>query len=174
MAGKRLPIEVVEARGNKHLTKAEIAERREQEVRAEVPKQIRSPDYLPQSLRKEFLTIGKQLAALGLFGKTDYDTLARYLIARQFWLQATNEVTRAMQAGPVVEERRGGEVRRRRTADLDAVETWTGIQNKYFQQCRACASDLGMTITSRCQLVVPKAQEPEANPFEQLLRRRQA
>lgn len=155
MAGKRLPIEVVEARGNKHLTKSETAQRREQEVRAEEPKQIRSPEYLPQNLKKDFLAIGNQLKALGIFSRLDYDTLARYLIARQFWNQASGEAAAAMESG-----------------DLDAMAGWTSIQHKYFQQCRACANDLGMTISSRCQLVVPKAEPREENPFETLLKNR--
>lgn len=33
MAGPRLPLEVVQARGSKHLTKAEIQERREREIK---------------------------------------------------------------------------------------------------------------------------------------------
>lgn len=158
MAGQRLPFEVVEARGRKHLTREEIASREISEIKASPPRQLRSPDYLPESLRKEFLTLGNQLKELGIFSRLDYDTLARYLIARQFWQKAANEVTAAMKAG-----------------DLTGAEKWTGIQDKYFKQCRSCANDLGMTIGARCRLVVPQREEPEENPLEALLKnRRQA
>lgn len=158
MAGQRLPFEVVEARGKKHLTKAEIASREIEEIKAHPPKQLRSPDYLPEGLRKEFLALGNQLKELGIFCRLDYDTLARYLIARQFWQRATNEVTAAMKSG-----------------DAAGAEKWTAIQDKYFKQCRNCANDLGMTIGARCRLVVPQRAEPEENPLEALLKgRRQA
>lgn len=155
MAGPRSPISVLEARGKKHLTRTEIAEREISEIRANPPKLIRAPDYLPENLRKDFLSIGKQLSKLGIFCKLDYDTLARYLIARKFWQRATDEIAAAMES-----------------EDLKAAEAWTSLQDKYFKQCRGCANDLGMTIGARCRLVVPQKEEPEENPLEALLRRR--
>ena len=38
-------------------------------------------------------------------------------------------------------------------------------QDKVFKQCRAAASDLGLTITSRCRIVVPKQEDKPKNPF---------
>ena len=62
-----------------------------------------------------------------------------------------------------------------KAGDLTGAEKWTGIQDKYFKQCRSCANDLGMTIGARCRLVVPQRAEPEENPLEALLKgRRQA
>lgn len=157
MARPRAPISVLEANGKKHLGKAEIASREVTEINADPPKQIRSPDALPEDLRKDFLSIGKQLSALGIFCKLDYDTLVRYLVARKFWQRAADEIAAAMEQD-----------------DLKAAEKWTNLQDKYFKQCRGCANDLGMTIGARCRLVVPQKEEPEENPLEALLRRRQA
>ena len=40
------------------------------------------------------------------------------------------------------------------------------MQDKAFKQVRAAASDLGLTISSRCRLVVPQAPEvPKTNKF---------
>ena len=40
------------------------------------------------------------------------------------------------------------------------------LQDKSFKQCRACANDLGLTITSRCKLILPKTPEnPKENKF---------
>lgn len=40
------------------------------------------------------------------------------------------------------------------------------MQNKYYSQCRECAGDLGLTITSRCRLVVPQNKDDdEDDPF---------
>lgn len=39
-------------------------------------------------------------------------------------------------------------------------------QDRAFKQCRQCAVDLGMTISSRCKLVVPKtAEKAKENKF---------
>ncbi|MGN7308777.1 P27 family phage terminase small subunit, partial [Bacillus subtilis] len=39
-------------------------------------------------------------------------------------------------------------------------------QDKFFKQCRQAASDLGLTISSRCKLVVPKKEEKEPSDVE--------
>ncbi len=40
------------------------------------------------------------------------------------------------------------------------------MQEKLFKMARAAASDLGLTITSRCKLVVPKPEEKPKNRFD--------
>ena len=153
MSGKRMPTAVIQARGAKHLSRAETARRLAGELHPEPPKQIRCPEDLPETLRKDFLALGKELKELGIFCKLDYDTLTRYLTARQFWKQAGEEVAKALETG-----------------DGKEAERWSAIQDRFFKQCRNCANDLGLTVTSRCRLVVPE-KEPEAedNPFLKLL-----
>ena len=42
------------------------------------------------------------------------------------------------------------------------------LQDRYFKQASALARDLGLTISSRCKLVVPaKDEEPKVNKFAQ-------
>ena len=53
MAGQRLPLEVVQARGSKHLTKAEIQERQEREIKP-VTDNIIAPDYLTKTQNINF------------------------------------------------------------------------------------------------------------------------
>ena len=38
-------------------------------------------------------------------------------------------------------------------------------QEKQFALCRLGASDFGLTITSRCKLVIPKTEEKTKNKF---------
>lgn len=46
------------------------------------------------------------------------------------------------------------------------LDQYSKIHDRYFKQCRASASDLGLTISSRCKLVVPKTEEePKPNKF---------
>lgn len=148
MSGRRQPTEVVVANGRKHLSKAEIAERERQEVKLPTAKTAKPPKWLPEILRKDFRALGKKLIAAGLYTDLDADTLGRYLVAQQEYLLATKQVFKAY-----------GD------RDPEEVEDWTRIQERHFKQARNCANDMGLTVTSRCRLVVPEtaAQHGEDN-----------
>ena len=150
MAGQRLPIEVVEARGSKHLTKAEIQERREREIKP-VTDNIIAPDYLTKKQKEEFYRIAEQLEKLKILGETDVDALGRYITANDFYINA-------------VKKMRTTEVKN----DPIKLTAWAKIQEQYFKQCRASANDLGLSISSRCKLVVPerKSETPKENKFK--------
>lgn len=156
MAGKRQPTDVVIANGRKHLSKSEEAERRAGEVKVSPAKTAKPPKWLPEGLRKDFRAVGKRLIAAGIYTDLDADTLARYLIAQSEYLMATSHVHKAYQ------ER-----------DPEEVEDWSRIQDRHFKQARNCANDLGLTMTSRCRLVVPdtgKQATEDSNPMLELIR----
>ena len=140
-----------------HRTNAEIEERIKTEITTEMPKRIIPPAYLPESMRDEFKRIAKQLGALHIFCPLDYDMLARYLIARAAWLKSQAQANHALTAG-----------------DLSESLGWGKSANMYFSQCHACAQALGLSITSRCRLVVPKPPEDETrdDPMTKMLRER--
>lgn len=156
MSGARQPLEVVQANGRKHLTKAEIEKRQETEVKAQAPKQVRKPKWLPEKLGADFKKYADKLIALGVYSDLDADTLGRYLVAHGLWLNASARVTDAMRAG-----------------DEKAAASWATTQDKFFKQCRNCANDLGMTISARARLVVPEAakEQEEDDPTLMVLRR---
>lgn len=138
MPRPRVPTDVLVATGRKHLSMAEEAERRAGEVVVLPPKKVKPPEWLPEALRKDFRALSKKLLAVGLYTDLDADNLGRYLIAHRQWLQATAEATRYLSM-----------------KDAELADTWGKIQERYFKQCRNCANDLGLTITSRCRLVIP-------------------
>ena len=98
--------------------------------------------------------LGKQLIQAKLYTELDADTLGRYVAAQHQWELATGHAEEALEA-----------------ADQEEADGWSRIQDRYFKQARACANDMGLTITSRCRLVVPGAGEPDEpeNPFLQLI-----
>ena len=155
MARSRQPIEVLLANGKKHLTKAEIAERRATEVKV-LPGDMDPPEYLTIKQQEEFRTIAKQLQALGIMSETDVDALARYVIANTFYISSVRKL-------------RSREV----MGDPELFDSWLKIQERMFKQCRAAASDLGLTISSRCKLVVPSTgkEEEKENKFEKFKKR---
>ena len=157
MPGPRQPTDLIKANGRKHLSKAEEAERRSREVSAPPAKTARPPKWLPETLKKEFRALGKQLIAAGLYTDLDADTLGRYLVAQHQWLIATRQTEAALGAVP---------------PDQDEADRWGRLQDRYFKQARNCANDMGLTVTSRCRLVVPESAKQsgeEDNPFLRLI-----
>ena len=140
-----------------HRTNAEIEARIKTEITTAMPKRIIPPAYLPESMRDEFKRIAKQLGALHIFCPLDYDMLARYLIARAAWLKSQAQANHALAAGALSESL-----------------GWGKSANMYFGQCHACAQALGLSITSRCRLVIPQPPKDEAedDPTTKMLRER--
>lgn len=156
MAGQRLPIEVVQARGSKHLTKAEIQERQEREIKP-IADDIIAPDYLTKKQKDMFYKLSDQLKKLKIMGETDVDALARYIVSNDSYVLATKQLRKA-------------DVK----ADPDLFDKWSKIQERNFKMVRSSANDLGLSISSRCKLVVPganKEETPKANKFTKFEKR---
>lgn len=155
MAGKRQPTDVVLANGRKHLSRAEEAERRAGEVKVAPAKTTKPPKWLLEELKPDFRRLGKRLIAAGLYTELDADTLGRYLVAQHQWELSTHEVEKALEE-----------------IDPEEAEDWSRIQDRYFKQARACANDMGLTVTSRCRLVVPESRQEtdDSNPMLELIR----
>lgn len=158
MAGKRQPTAVVEAKGLKHLSKREKAERKAAEIRARVPESIQPPDWLAKKHRTEFLEIAGLLCELELYAELDRDVLAQYFVCRERWFQADKLAAKAI-----------------REKDEKTAREWNSVQSSYFKQARQCAEAMGLSVTSRCRMVIPGAgsgqKEPE-NPFLMLVQKR--
>ena len=141
MARPRQSIAVIEAKGRSHLSKETIRQRRASEIKP-VMDNIIAPDILNKREKTKFNHIADQLKTLGIMGETDVDALARYVIAESFYIHVTKQLRK-----------------RDVMKDPKVYDTWLRIQDKYFKQCRLSASDLGLTISSRCRLVIPKPEE---------------
>lgn len=142
MARPRQPIELVKAKGKAHLTKAQIEAREKSELKVDL-KDIRTPDYLPINLQREFEDIASKLLDIGVMTELDEDCLARYLQSKQNYLLYTKLLNEANRKKNILE-----------------MEKLMNMQDKAFKQCRSCATDLGLTIASRCKLVMPETKEP--------------
>ena len=139
MARPRQPISLIEAKGKKHLTKAEIKQRKESEIKADSDNVV-APSYLPDELKEEFYRIAAELIKLDIMSNLDCEALARFISSEYQYQKVTAQILKMKTIGP-------------KYFDL------LSVQEKLFKMCRAAASDLGLTISSRCKLVVPKKQE---------------
>lgn len=154
MAGKRQPINLILLKGKKHLTKAEIEERMRTEVKAKADK-VNPPSYLPPELKREFKKIANELKRIDLISNLDVDALARFLLAREQYIRVSDLLR---DTPPINSE------------DGLPNETYKELllsQDKLFKQCRQSAADLGLTISSRCRLVVPKPPEEKPKSEEE-------
>lgn len=137
----------------KHFTKAEIAEREAGKIRAN-DDQIEAPLYLTKLQRDEFDFIADQLKELDIMSNLDVYCLASFIIARDSYIKVTKEL-------------------RKTKLDVEALGkhiALSKLQERYFKQARASASDLGLSITSRCKLVVPKkVEEQKVNKFSKFM-----
>lgn len=143
MAKPKQPIELIQSKGKKHLTKAEIEKRTAEEVKP-CTEDIEAPSYLNVRQKKEFDKIAKQLSKLNVLGETDVDALARFILARGLYVKLTKQLMKKEVIGDPVR-----------------TDLYMKNQQRAFNQCRESANDLGLTITSRCRLVAPKAAEQE-------------
>jgi P27 family predicted phage terminase small subunit len=149
MARPRQPINLLEAKGKKHLTKAEIEERRSTEVTAS-DDNIVAPEYLTAKQKREFDKIAKQLVDIKIMANLDCDALARFIIAKDQYVKFTKIVRKIPDDWKLI----------------NSLDKATLIQDRAFKQCRAAASDLGLTITSRCKLIIPKKEEKQESKWD--------
>ena len=142
MSGQRQPIELVIAKGKKNLTKEEIQARRDSEVKP-ITDDITAPPYLTKKQSEEFYKIAGQLKKLKIIGETDVDALGRYIISKDLYIKLSKQIGKSKVLN-----------------DPILLDKYLKNQDRIFKQCRSSANDLGLSISSRCKLVVPAVNEP--------------
>lgn len=143
MAGKKQPIELVVANGKKHLTKAEIEQRKSTEVKANSDN-IKPPSHLTKDEKKQFKKIAKELIDIGIMGNPDCNALATYIKAYSRYVKVALKLD-------LLDPQK----------NFEEYNKLSIIEDRHIKQCRSFASDMGLTISSRCRLVIPKPSENE-------------
>lgn len=174
MAGVRQPIEVIQAKGRKHLTKAEIENRQKTQIKANADA-VQPPKYLKAAQKKRFNAIADELLELEIMSNLDCDALARLVIVEDEFTKINRamqkmqptmkrlvEVEKADESGCIVKKVV-------ETDEIIANPEYNALQvmrSRAFKECRQGAADFGLTVSSRCRLVVPTAKEaPKENKF---------
>lgn len=142
----REPINLIIAKGKKHLGKKEIEERRAQELKVPFIN-VEPPTYLKSKQKKEFNKIAEKLLALEIFTELDVDSLARYIISKELHTVYTKKLIERLKSKDKV--------------DLDEIKTLQNLQDKAYRQCATSANELCLTVSSRAKLVIPKALDDE-------------
>lgn len=173
---KRLPVNLMLAKGTHHFSRRELEERRAKEV--DVPfTEINAPGYLTAKQKKSFNYYAEKLSAINIYTELDADVLAQYVIALELYImysaqikkivnkaepvnawKAIDNISRNVENSFQLVELLEKLVRRQRVSELSSLTT---LQDKAFKQCVACARELGLTITSRAKLEVPPPPDGE-------------
>ena len=142
MAGRpRKPVAI----NKKHFTIEEREKREEEEL--QVPfTDVKPPPYLNKNQKKKFKDIADKLVKLGIMTELDVDCLARYVLSQDLYLKYTEQITSELEDGE---------------ASITLLKEIQNLQDKAFKQAQSSARDLGLTITSRCKIVVPTAPEDD-------------
>lgn len=142
MGRPKEPVDLIKAKGKTHLSTSEYETRKDEEVNVPFV-DIHPPEYLTGEKQIEkFHYYADMLLAIGIFTELDVDCLARYIMAEQLYLQYTNLIIKLIKKN-----------------DVEKLGKAQTLQDKAFKQCRDCARDLGLTISSRCKLVVPQVDD---------------
>ena len=141
------PIELILAKGKSHKSKAEIKERINNQIKAPVDN-IVPPKFLNKKQKELFNEISKELIDLDIMSNLDCNALAMYIKSLDMYTKVTKELEKTS------------------LEDISQFKELTILHEKYAKECRMLASDLGLTISSRCKLVVPKPVEVKKNKFD--------
>lgn len=185
MPGKRRPMDVnlSVVGGGKHWTKDEIQGRLDGEVKLPKPKALTPPTWLSKPGKTLFRKYAKQLLDFptGIVSTLDVGTLARYCDCelsyaeaskhKGVWLEVCKRRLEAI-CSPDALAASPDDAKHVEEAYEEAkaqVDFWTGQMVRFEKMARGCATEMGLTVASRCRLVVPKAAQPqEDNPLAEL------
>ncbi|MEB4861147.1 phage terminase small subunit P27 family [Priestia megaterium] len=155
MAGR--PIKHSSTMDEAHISNEEKEARKEVEAKLKAPNdKLKAPKFLDENAKKEWKRIVGDLIDLEIIANIDMATLAMYCDAYSRYQEATAHI---IEHGTTVEHvNTSGNVN-------EVVSPHVTVQLKYADVIRKCASDLGLTISSRLKLVAPKLGEGDDNEY---------
>lgn len=155
MARPREPIDLIAAKNKKHLTKTEYENRKNSEVTAPADN-ITPPSFLSKKEKARFNEIAGQLKDIGIMTNLDCDVLARYVRAATEYEKITRQLARIK----FMPDKKSWTAAEEQIAEQAGQYNYLQkIQARLEKQCNASARELGLTISSRCKLVIPKVKE---------------
>lgn len=160
MARKAVPIDLMLIKGNKHLTKKEIEQRKavEESLRMR-DENIEPPEWLDEIAKQEFERLVDLLKEVRLITEADIHLLATYCDAYSDYLKCTQLI---QEEGLMVEYTN-------KAAETNKVPHPLLTKKKQlFEQMKAVASEFGLSPSARAKLAMPKKEEKEPTPEEKL------
>lgn len=138
----------------KHLTKAEREIKARKTVTAKF-ENAEPPAWCSAAQKREFWMIAGQLVEIGIMGDVDCDAIGLYIKAKDDYIAYDKTLKKLRKDSTSISTA---------VQMADAVAKYDTMRDKAFKRCLAAARELGLTISSRCKLVMPKADKPEEQP----------
>lgn len=174
MANQRQPVGLIQAKGKKHLTKAEIEQRQATEIHPLLSENVSPPKYLSKAEKDRFFEILGQLDGLGIVGDKDMLMLGQLVQEESMAVDAYKDYKKAR-------ARRDGFLRTAKQNGLDYMQgdyfeiyknhemmlTNADIRvSRHRNDLRKIANDFGMSVTAGCRVVMPQiVVEEKVNKF---------
>jgi P27 family predicted phage terminase small subunit len=159
MAGRKAkPLELILLQGNSHITKKEIAQRKEREINPKKDK-IKCPSWLDPVAKKEWRRISLELQELNLLTNIDINALAIYCDAFSKYMKATEEINKF---GLVIKHTN------KSGATNIVTNPYVQIANKYADLINKYCVEFGLTPSARAKISIPKKEEKEKTPAEEM------
>lgn len=165
MAGRRKqPIDLIAAKGRKHLTKKEYEERKSGEVIV-ANDEIKPPDFLTKKEKEKFEELSAVLTEIGVMTNIDCDALAMYI-------KAFYQYKRAVKRLEGIRLTFDRKVNIPKDQQLDIGWARYNAQHKIVvrmeKELKMLGSPFGLDPGARCKLVLPKSEdEKPKNKFLQ-------
>jgi P27 family predicted phage terminase small subunit len=156
---KAKPIGLHLVQGNKsHLTKKEIKQRKENEVKPPTDN-IERPDFLKYDpiAQREWRRLTKELLELGLLTNIDTTALAVYCDAYSKYVEATEAVKR--EGVTIKYTNKAGHTNTIENPNVN-------VAKKYYKIMKDMMAEFGLTPAARAKLAIPKEERKEPDPFE--------
>ena len=155
MARPREPIDLIAAKGRKHLSKSEYDKRKDAEVKAPAD-EVKAPAFLMKKEREKFDWIAQQLISLELMSNLDCDALARYVKSESEYVKITKQLQKV---SFTPDKKSDVPAETQLEEQLSRYNYLSKIQIRLMKACNESARELGLTISSRCKLVIPKKED---------------
>jgi P27 family predicted phage terminase small subunit len=166
MAGTRQPVSVLQAKGRKHLTKAEIENRKKTEINAK-DDNVKPPSFLGAKQKKRFTEIANELLDLKIMANIDCEALGRLIVCEDEFVKINKELKKTPLMVPVrialQKTDENGTPVFVETEEMQVNPNYDKLQimrGRVFKECRQGAADFGLTVSSRCRLAVPVSKDP--------------
>ena len=106
--------------------------------------------------KEKFDELAQQLVDLKIMTNLDCDVLARYIRTESEYIKVTKQIQKIK----FVPDKKSMVSAEAQLAEQYAQYNYLSkIQNRLMKACNENARELGLTISSRCKLVIPKEKE---------------
>lgn len=154
--------------GRHHYTKSELSAYVTQHAKEEDFKNITAPSKLTSSQKRQFYDIAFMLAHFGLT-QLDEDMLASYVIAREHFYEYSDKLQNLKKIDPVkkwdvIKNFEDEDVQELLTKIIEKIKlddemALSKQQDLYFKQMKSVAAELGLSISARGKLFIPKSED---------------